>query len=140
MCVCVCVCVFVCVCVVCVCVCVCVGYWPREKLLQHAQLLVQQGCGVRQEGPECGLVHPSLVHLFVGLVLIATFGLFGLFFSFSFLMCGSIRTCLVRCFIFIAILGLLPLLSFFSSYFFFFFLCVWSYSHLPSAPGLRFWV
>ena len=83
-CVCVCVCVCLCVCVWCVCVCVCVGYWPREKLLQHAQLLVQQGCGVRQEGPECGLVHPSLVHLFVGLVLIATFGLFGLFFFFFF--------------------------------------------------------
>jgi hypothetical protein len=113
---------------------VCVGYWPREKLLQHAQLVVQQGCGARQEGPECGLVHPSLVHLFVGLILIAIFGLFFALF-FLFLTSGSIRTCLVRWLI--AIFGLLPFFSFFL-FFSFFFLCVWFCSHLPSAPGLRF--
>ena len=82
-----CACVHVCVCArVCVYVCVCVraracvGYWPREKLLEHAQLLVQQGCGGLQEGRKCSLAHPSLVHLFVGLVLIAIFGLLPFFF------------------------------------------------------------
>ena len=75
-----CVCVCVCVCVY-VCVCVCVGYWPREKLLQHAQFVAQQEFGVQREGHECGLRHPSLLHLFVGFILIAIFGLFAFFVS-----------------------------------------------------------
>jgi len=61
-----------------------VGYWPREKLLLHAQHLAQQKCRGLQAGQDCGLLHPSLVHLFVGIVLITIFGLFYFFYFFTF--------------------------------------------------------
>ena len=96
-----------------------VGYWPREKLLLHAQHLAQQKCRGLQAGQDCGLLHPSLVHLFVGIVLIT---IFGLFYFFSFGLCHPSLSSSVR----------VPVLdhyvwSFCLVIFLFFLCCVWFY-------------
>jgi hypothetical protein len=78
-------------CLLCLCVCVLTcfvtqdihthircdtGYFPRERLLQHAQLLLQQGCNANAKAGVnwyCGL-HTALVHLFVGILLLSICG------------------------------------------------------------------